>query len=499
MGKITICSKLILLSNKDLALLKDLMRRWSSAYRYAYKRLLEGKGINDISKQLQNLFGLNSRYSYSVVIKAQATLSSAKEKGENPKKVIFGGRSLFEKLKKRHINGEPYKKLRISWTEKRKGNLYSIGQAHCKGNQNTRIEIKENGVYLRINVGTRQYIYALIKAGDRINKLKEIALSGNAYSVELKVKDGEIYAYFTTDEKYPPIEITKEYGVIGIDLNAYPNHMAWAETDEYGNLISYGKVSMPELSSGNKNKRDNYTWLYAHQVVKIAKTKGKAIVIERLDFEKSKNKRGDYSGRKIRRIQHSFAYKKLLSKIKLLAKRNGIQVIEINPSHTSTIGMLKYAPQYMLTKDVASAYVIARRGLGLKEKVPKVYKDLLKKLKANVEYLTSLKEYVKEKVKNAYLKAKQLKLIDLVIKSLKSEPRRVLRPLDGTSKGILNPWQVLKVVVLTALSPERVLRDLSVLKEKLFRGLWGDPIWARAPAAGGGGGSPLKGAIFETP
>ncbi len=31
MGKITICSKLILLSNKDLALLKDLMRRWSSA------------------------------------------------------------------------------------------------------------------------------------------------------------------------------------------------------------------------------------------------------------------------------------------------------------------------------------------------------------------------------------------------------------------------------------------------------------------------------------
>ncbi|MFN3599495.1 MAG: IS200/IS605 family accessory protein TnpB-related protein, partial [Aquificaceae bacterium] len=310
---------------------------------------LEGKSLSDISKELQNLFSLDSRYSYFAVIKAQTLLSAVKEKGKKPKKVIFGGRSLFEKLKKRHINGEPYRKLRISWTEKRKGNLYSIGQANCKGNQNTRIEIKENGVYLRINVGTRQYIYALIKAGNRINKLKEIALSGNAYSVELKVKDGEIYAYFTADEEYPPIEITKEYGVIGVDLNAYPNHMAWAETDEYGNLISYGTIPMPELSSGNKNKRDNYTWLYAHQVIKMAKTKGKAIVIERLDFEKSKNKKGDYSGRKIRRIQHSFAYKKLLSKIKLLAKRKGIQVIEINPFHTSTIGMLKYSPQYMLT------------------------------------------------------------------------------------------------------------------------------------------------------
>ncbi len=86
-----------------------------------------------------------------------------------------------------------------------------------------------------------------------------------------------------------------------------------------------------------------------------------------------------------------------------------------------TIGMLKYAPQYMLTKDVASAYVIARRGLGLRERLPKAYKDLLKKLKANIEYLTALKEYIKEKVKNAYLKAKQLKLTDLAIKSLKSE------------------------------------------------------------------------------
>ncbi len=64
----------------------------------------------------------------------------------------------------------------------------------------------------------------------------------------------------------------------------------------------------------------------------------------------------------------------------------------------------------MLTKDIASAY--ARKGLGLKERIPKVYRDLLNKLQNN---------------------------------------------LDGTSGGIHNLWQVLKVVVLTALSPERVL------------------------------------------
>ncbi len=59
-----------------------------------------------------------------------------------------------------------------------------------------------------------------------------------------------------------------------------------------------------------------------------------------------------------------------------------------------------------------------------------------------------------------------------------SEPRR-----------IFNPWRVLKVVVLTALSLERILRDLSVLKGKLFQGLWGDPRRALVPVAGDGGGS----------
>ncbi len=496
---ITISAKLLFSSYQDKEKVLDLMRIWSSAMRYAYKRLLEGMEINTLRKLIQNVFGLNSRYSHSAIVKAQALMKVREEKGESLRKVIFGGRDIFRKLQKRHINGKDYQRLKIQFQEKRKGNLYSIGQKHSKGNQNTSIEVKEDGAYLRINTGERQYVYALISAGDRIEKIKEIAFSGKAYSVELKLRDSNVYAYFTIEEEYPQIEITKAYGVIGIDLNAYPNHIAWAETDEYGNLLSYGEIAMPELGSGNGNKRDYYTWIYAHKVISLAKEKGKAIVIEKLKL--TKNKRGDYSGRKVRRIQHNFAYRKLLERIKLLAKRNCIEVIEVNPAYTSIVGMLKYAPQYMVSKDIASAYVIARRGLGLKEKVPKNYMELIRRL--SVEGLMELKEYVKEKVKNAYLKAKHIKEIEALIKvlSLGSEPWKVSEPLEGTSLGIrFNPWRVLKVVVLTALSPERILRDLSVLKGKLFQGLWGDPIWARAPTAGGGGVVCVKTqAIFETP
>ncbi|MEQ2130027.1 IS200/IS605 family accessory protein TnpB-related protein [Caldanaerobacter subterraneus KAk] len=477
---IVIQTKLIFLDQEDKQIVLDLMRRWSSCMRFAYKRLLEGYDRKTLKRDLQGIFDLNSRYVDDAIMKARSVLESSKELGNNPEKVIFGGRDLFKKLQKRHINGKEYQKLKTKWQEKRKGNLYSRGDKSKKGNLNTRIEVKENGTFLRINVGERKYVYAKIEAGYKKNKrreelLQEIAESNILYSVELKLKNGNIYAYFAIEEEYPEIKITKEKGVIGIDVNAYPDNISWTEVDKKGNLISYGSIPMPELASGSSDKREYFRWQYAHEIVKLAKEKGKAIVIEGLDI-KDKGKRGDFSGRKSRRIKHSFSYKSLLSKIKTLAKREGIEVIEVNPSYTSIIGMLKYAPQYMITKDIAAAYVIARRGLGLQEKIPDNYIKFLNIL--TVDELEELKEHVKKTVRNKHIKKKHLKEINKAIKliqSLESEPGKVLRPLDGTSFSTYDFWQVLKVAVVTPLSPEKVKRDFSTLKELLIQGKWGDP------------------------
>ncbi|NNG68309.1 transposase, partial [Caldanaerobacter subterraneus] len=83
---------------------------------------------------------------------------------------------------------------------------------------------------------------------------------------------------------------------------------------------------------------------------------------------------------------------------------------------------------------IAAAYVIARRGLGLQEKIPDNYMKFLNTL--TVEELEELKEHVKKIVRNKKLKKKHLKEIKKAIKtlqSLESEPGRVLKPLDGTS------------------------------------------------------------------
>ena len=67
-----------------------------------------------------------------------------------------------------------------------------------------------------------------------------------------------------------------------------------------------------------------------------------------------------------------------------------MEVIEVNPAYTSVIGMLKYAPQLSIDKDITSAYIIGRRALGFKEDIPENYERLLK-YKAYLEF--TLKKY----------------------------------------------------------------------------------------------------------
>ena len=142
---ITLQARLQIENKEDLEKLYDLMRRYCSAYRYAYNRLLEKKNENDVRKEIQNLFNINSQYAQSAIWEAKALIKSCKERGQNPKKVIFGGRLLFEKLSKKHLTGKRREKIKEKWKEKRQGVLYAIGRKHRKGNLNLRlVEIKNN-------------------------------------------------------------------------------------------------------------------------------------------------------------------------------------------------------------------------------------------------------------------------------------------------------------------------------------------------------------------
>jgi len=102
-----------------------------------------------------------------------------------------------------------------------------------------------------------------------------------------------------------------------------------------------------------------------------------------------KGRRGDGKATLRKRLHHWNA-RKFLQKIKRVTMLKGVEIVEVKPAYTSVIGMLKYAPQLSIDKDVAGAYVIRRRALSYKEDVPENYEKLLKD-KAYLEF--ALKRY----------------------------------------------------------------------------------------------------------
>ncbi len=484
--------------------------------RYAYKRLLEGKIRKDLKKELQAIFGINSRYADDAIVKAQNVINLCKAKNQNPVKVIFGGRKLFNQLKKKHLTSKRREKLKQKWKEKRLL-LYSRGDKTKSGNLNLRL-IKENdNWYLRINTGNRQWIKAKVirsvkrekdKWVDFMWKLTEAELTGNwfPYNVEIKVREGEFYAYISYEEHIPEVKYTKENGIIGIDINASPFHIALAIVSKDGNLADYQSISLHELIGKNRNQRKYLLWQVAHQIMNYAEENKKAIAIERLNGI-SRGYRGDGKAKLRKRFQQ-WSYKFLLKKIKTLGQRKGIQVIEVNPAYTSIIGALKYCPNYLIDKDTAGAFVVGRRALGFKEDIPENYLRLLSerdymlysivKLEERKQELRArLKEeaniYKKKAIKQELNKLnKDIEIIEKHLQSLESEPgtqeqvNQWKEPVRGVLQGTQKAWQVLKVALGIPILGKSFSRDFSPLRPILVSGDWDRASKGLVPAPGAG-------------
>jgi IS605 OrfB family transposase len=54
-----------------------------------------------------------------------------------------------------------------------------------------------------------------------------------------------------------------------------------------------------------------------------------------------------------------------------LALRRGLKVVQVNPAYTSVIGKYKYAATHRMSSHEAAAFVLARRGQGWEERLPK--------------------------------------------------------------------------------------------------------------------------------
>jgi len=407
------------LRKEDKEKLIKLMRKQSSAIRVAYnilKELEKEKTKNphaQIYQRLRQLFSdLPTKYIDSAIYKAKQYPTN--------KSVVFGGKRLFEKLCKNHLQGKAREGIRKQWKEQRQGTLISIGSKADKGNRLIRFEDLNGQLHLRITTGNREFIYAKVLREPKSSKDKWITFMAMlleswqtknyfAYTVELKLRDGEVYGSVSFELPTPEVRCTKENGVIAIDTNASPIHLAIAEVSKTGESI---------------------------------------------------------------------------------------------------IGMLKYAPQLNIDKDIASTYVIARRALGFIEDTPENYERLLKD-KAYLEFalkryeereeeLTELIEKETNKYKRNALESElknveyAKKLLADLLQSLQSELSSC-KGANGrnsergeTKKVSQSAWQVLRVALLLPILGKVLPRDLSPLKPILVEGAWDRMRGRLAPLEAGG-------------
>ncbi len=279
---------LVFPNKEDERAVRDLMRRFSAATRYAYQRLLEGKDREDLKRAdgpLCTLFGLNTRQADDAILKAKAILDSAKKKGRAPRKVVFGGRGIFEQLKRKHLSGKPLRALKRRWREARQGTLYARGDGTKKGNPNLRLVVKGGALWLEVNLGERgRKARALVRTSHpNLDKLLERVYASRPYTVELSLKEGKVYAHFTWTEELPELRHIRLGGVLGIDINAHPYGLALALVGPDGNLKAHATLSLEEVDRApNRGEKELVLWEVAHRVVEAAEAHGVAIATERL-------------------------------------------------------------------------------------------------------------------------------------------------------------------------------------------------------------------------
>lgn len=159
----------------------------------------------------------------------------------------------------------------------------------------------------------------------------------------------------------------KTYGTIGIDFNK--GFVTISQTNKYGHLVKTDKMTY-RFRNGNKTKND--LLLLINKLTELAINTGKDIVVEDLNFLKAKSKtmKGkSKKGKEYNKMLHSLAYRMFLNRTEQICNRKKVGLIKVNPAWTSWIAKNKFCDKMKLNIHTGASFVIARRGMNIKDVV----------------------------------------------------------------------------------------------------------------------------------
>ena len=196
------------------------------------------------------------------------------------------------------------------------------------------------------------------------------AMRNNASPVTVSVirRNDRYYLFVTIVISYESSAIVtrKEHGVIGIDFNK--GFINICETDEKGNIVSIEKIKYP---FGKAGVTDAGLSDVINRACDKATDTGKSIVAEDLSFERKKRKTKKAvtpSEKERMRMLHSLPYSRYKQILENLTFNRRIELIKVNPAYTSRTAEQKFCSRMKLNIHDGAAYVIARKGMRIRDK-----------------------------------------------------------------------------------------------------------------------------------
>lgn len=236
-------------------------------------------------------------------------------------------------------------------------------------------------IQLRKNTKAREYVrgFCIFKYMDGILANSLIKNDhGVTYRIVFRRRKCYLQAMVTLDKDDQNCKTRNSYGTIGLDYN--DGFIELAETNETGNLVHLEHFDLKFHGTGNSATSEIRN--VASRIVNYALLTGKDIVIEDLDFRKTKSetdKAKSEDGKEYNKMIHTFDYSRYKKSFERCCFRRDVNLIEVNPAYTSKIAKQKYCDKKKLVIHQGASFVIARKGQGYVDKYIKPKKRETKK------------------------------------------------------------------------------------------------------------------------
>lgn len=282
-------------------------------------------------------------------------------------KITFGSKKLFIQNSEEFLNKRDNQIIFIGSKDETSCNQTFQLKYVSKINQFI-IKMRKDFKY-KNKKGEERYAYGKCFFNNYRNLLKEILKSKNfpiTYRIIKRKNKYYLQCMFEINNKN--VSLTrKNYGVIGVDFNK--GFLAVSQTNKYGHLVKTDKI---KYRFGNGNKTENDLLLIINKLTELAIYTGKDIVVEDLNFLKTKSKttKGkSKKGKGYNKMLHSLAYRIFLNRTEQICNRKNVGLIKVNPAWTSWIAKNKFCDKMKLNIHTGASFVIARRGMDIKDVV----------------------------------------------------------------------------------------------------------------------------------